>query len=58
MAHRLMRVVSPLVFAALIATLAYGQTSTSSLTGTVTDTTGAGIPGADVNAKNNENGTA
>ncbi len=57
MKHRLMRVVTPFVFVAVIATLGYAQTSTSSLTGTVTDTSGAVIPGADVNAKNNDNGT-
>ncbi len=57
MKHRLMRVITPFVCVAAIATLAYGQTSTSALTGTVADTSGAVIPGADVNAKNNDNGT-
>jgi hypothetical protein len=57
MKHRLMRVITPVVFVAMIATLAYGQTSTSSLTGTVTDPSGAVIPGADISAKNNDNGT-
>ena len=58
MKHRLMRVITPFVFMALMASpVAYGQSSTSSLTGTVTDTSGALIPGADIRAKNNDNGT-
>lgn len=57
MKHRLLSVTAPLVFMATIATLAYGQSSTSALTGTVTDTSGAVIPGADVTAKNNDKGT-
>jgi hypothetical protein len=57
MKHRLLRVVTPFLFMVMITTLGYGQTSTSSLTGTVTDTSGAIIPGADVTAKNNANGT-
>ena len=57
MKHRLMRVITPFVCMAMIATLAYGQTSTSSLTGTVTDPSGAVIPGAEISAKNNDNGT-
>ena len=58
MKHRLLRVITPFVFAALITSPAHGQSSTSSLTGTVTDTSGAIIPGAEITAKNNDNGTS
>ena len=58
MKHRLMRVIAPLVCLATItsATMAYGQVTTS-LSGTVTDTSGAVLPGADVVAKADETGT-
>jgi len=58
MMHRLMRVIAPLVCFATItsATIAYGQVTTS-LSGTVTDTSGAVLPGADVVAKADETGT-
>jgi hypothetical protein len=56
MKHRLMRVITPFVFVAMISTLAYGQV-TSSLTGTVTDSSGAVLPGADVVAKSDDTGT-
>ncbi len=60
MKHRLVRVITPFLCMVVVitsATLAYAQSSTSSLTGTVTDTSGAVIPGAEVTAKNNDNGT-
>jgi hypothetical protein len=58
MKHRLMRVIAPLLCLATItsATMAYGQVTTS-LSGTVTDTSGAVLPGADVVAKADETGT-
>ncbi len=58
MMHRLMRVIAPLVCFVTItsATIAYGQVTTS-LSGTVTDTSGAVLPGADVVAKADETGT-
>jgi carboxypeptidase family protein len=58
MKHRLMRVIAPLLCLATItsATMAYGQVTTS-LSGTVTDTSGAVLPGADVLAKADETGT-
>ena len=40
-----------------IGTVAYAQAPTTTLSGTVVDTSGAIIPGADVTAKNNANGT-
>ncbi|HTH00763.1 MAG TPA: carboxypeptidase regulatory-like domain-containing protein, partial [Vicinamibacterales bacterium] len=58
MKHRLMRVIAPLLCLATItsATMAYGQVTTS-LSGTVTDTSGAVLPGADVVAKADDTGT-
>ena len=58
MMHRLLRVIAALVCFATItsATIAYGQVTTS-LSGTVTDTSGAVLPGADVVAKADETGT-
>src|SRR3954467_1550388 len=58
MKHRLMRVIAPLLCLATIAsaTMAYGQVTTS-LSGTVTDTSGAVLPGADIVAKADETGT-
>ena len=58
MKHRLMRVIAPLLCLATItsATMAYGQVTTS-LSGTVADTSGAVLPGADVVAKADETGT-
>ena len=55
MKHRLMRVIAPLLCLATIAsaTMAYGQVTTS-LSGTVADTSGAVLPGADVVAKADE----
>jgi len=50
MNHRLLRVITPLVFVAVMSSLAYGQVTTA-LSGTVTDTSGAVLPGADVVAK-------
>ena len=58
MKHRLMRVIAPLLCLATItsATMAYGQVTTA-LSGTVTDTSGAVLPGADVVAKADQTGT-
>src|SRR5471032_1853476 len=61
MTHRLKRSVSVLLCTALIAMVstvaAYGQgVSTSSLSGTIVDSSGGVIPGADVNAKNADTG--
>jgi hypothetical protein len=59
MKHRLMRVIRPLVFVAVAiasTTAAYGQVTTS-LSGTVTDSSGAVLPGADVVAKHDDTGT-
>ena len=56
MKHRLLRVITPLLCVALMASLAYGQVTTS-LSGTVTDSSGAVLPGADVVAKADETGT-
>jgi len=56
MKHRLLRVITPLVCVALMSSLAYGQVTTS-LSGTVTDSSGAVLPGADVVAKADETGT-
>src|SRR6476646_10375110 len=58
MKHRLMRVIAPLLCLVTItsATMAYGQV-TSSLSGTITDTSGAVLPGADVVAKSDDTGT-
>ncbi len=58
MKHRLMRVIAPLLCLATItsATMAYGQVTTS-LSGTVTDSSGAVLPGADVVANADETGT-
>ena len=56
MKHRLMRVITPLVFVASIATLASAQV-TSTLSGTVTDTSGGVLPGADVVARSEDTGT-
>ncbi|MBW8714179.1 MAG: carboxypeptidase regulatory-like domain-containing protein, partial [Acidobacteria bacterium] len=58
MKHRLMRVIAPLLCLATItsATMAYGQVTTA-LSGTVTDTSGAVLPGADIVAKADETGT-
>jgi len=58
MKHRLMRVIAPLLCLATItsATVAYGQVTTA-LSGNVTDTSGAVLPGADVVAKADETGT-
>src|SRR6188472_2121472 len=57
MKHRLMRVIAPLLCLATIAsaTMAYGQVTTS-LSGTVTDTSGAVLPGADIVAKSDDTG--
>ena len=60
MKHRLVRVRATFVLLAILSlsgAVVYGQGSTTSLAGTVTDTSGAVIPGADVTAKNNANGT-
>ena len=58
MKHRLLRVIAPLLCLATItsATMAYGQVTTA-LSGTVTDTSGAVLPGADIVAKADETGT-
>src|SRR5262249_27232957 len=56
MKHRLLRVASPFVLVALVSTVAYAQV-TSSLSGTVTDSSGAVLPGADIVAKADETGT-
>jgi hypothetical protein len=60
MMHRLKRSISTLAFTVLIAsisTLAYGQgANTSSLSGTVVDTSGGVIPGANINVKNDATG--
>jgi hypothetical protein len=60
MMHRLNRSISTLAFTVLIASvgaLAYGQgANTSSLSGTVVDTSGGVIPGASVNVKNDATG--
>ena len=55
MKHRLIRVFSPFVCAAMMASLAYGQVTTS-LSGTVTDSSSAVLPGADVVAKSDDTG--
>src|SRR5579885_3317431 len=34
----------------------YGQAATASITGTITDTSGAAVPGANISAKNNGTG--
>ena len=61
MTHRLKRSLSVFLFAALVAMIstaaANAQTSSSSsLIGTVVDSSGGVIPGADVNAKNADTG--
>jgi hypothetical protein len=56
MKHRLLRVITPLLCVAAMSSLAYGQVTTS-LSGTVTDTSGAVLPGADVVAKADDTGT-
>src|ERR1019366_454791 len=61
MTHRLKRSVTVLLCTALIALVstvaAYAQgAATSSLSGTIVDTSGGVIPGADVNAKNADTG--
>jgi hypothetical protein len=56
MKHWLLRVASPFLLVALVSSVAYGQV-TSSLSGTVTDTSGAVLPGADVVAKHDDTGT-
>ena len=58
MKHRLMRVITPIVCVCVIAaaTAAYGQVTTS-LAGTVSDVSGAVLPGADVIAKSEDTGT-
>jgi hypothetical protein len=48
-------VVSLLLFAAS-AERVYGQAATASITGTITDTSGAAVPGANISAKNNGTG--
>ena len=55
MKHGLLRLLTPLVLLIALSAAAYGQ-SGSTLTGTVTDSSGALIPGADIVAKNNANG--
>ena len=59
MKHRLLRVIVPFVCLLAVvapAPVAYGQVTTS-LSGTVTDTSGAVLPGADVVAKSDDTGT-
>lgn len=53
---RLFRTVLAMVMAAMVSTLAYGQGATTSLSGSVVDTSGAVVPGADVSARNDATG--
>ena len=55
MKRRLLRVITPMIMMAFAGTLAYAQggVSTTTLSGIVTDSSGAVLPGADVVVKNN-----
>jgi Carboxypeptidase regulatory-like domain len=56
MARNSIRILRCLLFGALLAAAAVAQTSTSRITGTVTDSSGAVVPGATVTAKNEDTG--
>src|SRR5438093_904105 len=57
MKHSLLSVASAIILLATISAAAYGQGPRASLSGTVVDSSGAVIPGASVNVKNNATGS-
>ncbi len=56
MRHRLIRLVSSIIAFAALSLISYGQGSTSSLSGTVTDPNGAVVAGATITVKDNGTG--
>src|SRR2546430_17615022 len=57
MKYSLLSVASAFILLATVSAAAYGQGPRSSLSGTVVDSSGAVIPGASVNVKNNATGS-